>query len=105
MADVINRDDPRRHDVTAVLISHLAFANSHSPPEDVHALDVDRLCVPEITFISFRREGVVLGVGAIRELDPFQGEIKSMHTTDVARRQGVGRMIVQHLLDLARSRS
>ena len=104
MADVIELDDPRRPDVTALLIAHLAFAKSNSPPEDVHALDVDRLCVPEITFISLRREGVLLGLGALREMDSYQGEIKSMHTAATARKQGVGRKIVEHLLDLARSR-
>jgi putative acetyltransferase len=97
-------DDPRAADVRALLERHLAYANEHSRPEDVHALDVDGLLDPSVTFFSARRDGGLLGVGAIKQLAPDQAELKSMHTAHAARRTGVGRAIVEHLLGVARAR-
>lgn len=97
-------DDPRAADVRTVLQTHLAFARSVTPLCDVHALDVDGLLDPSVTLFTARRGGAVLGVGALRELDSTHGEIKSMHTTEAARGQGVGRAIVDHLLAVAAER-
>jgi putative acetyltransferase len=101
---VIERDDPRREDVQALLHSHLSFAAEHSPPEDVHALDTDGLAAEGISFFSLRSDGVLLGVGALKEVEPGHGEIKSMHTAAAARGQGVGRAMLDHLLSTARQR-
>lgn len=101
---VVGPDDPVAPDVQALLVRHLAFANDHSPPEDVHALDVTALQVPSITFVSARADGSLLGVGAIKELDPTHAELKSMHTTVEARGRGVGRAVLTHLLGLATAR-
>jgi len=98
---VIAPDDPESGDVMALLESHLAFARAESPPEHVHALDVDRLLDPAVTFFSARRNGVVVGVGAIKRLDESHAELKSMHTSAAARRQGVAAAMVEHLLALA----
>ncbi|HEY7262293.1 MAG TPA: GNAT family N-acetyltransferase [Trebonia sp.] len=100
----ISVDDPRAPDVRALLERHLTFALSTTPPEHSFALDVDGLLDPAITFCSFRADGELLGVGAIKELDPGHAEIKSMHTTAVARGRGVGRAMLTHLLGIARSR-
>ncbi len=86
----------------ALLERHLAFAHELSPPEDVHALDLDGLTRPDIAFFSFRRDGELLGVGALRTLDADHGELKSMHTAQEARGQGVGSALVAHLLFEAR---
>jgi putative acetyltransferase len=101
---VIGRDDPRAADVTALLERHLEFARATTPPEFVFALDVGGLSGPAITFCSARRDGLLLAVGALKELDPRHGEVKSMHTAVEARRQGVGAAMVEHLLGLARRR-
>ena len=102
---LIAADDPRRADVVALLERHLAFANAHSPPEDVHALDLDGLLVPAISFFGARTPtSELLGIGALKELDPAHGELKSMHTAAEARGLGVGAAMVTHLLDVARSR-
>jgi putative acetyltransferase len=60
----ISIDDPRTEDVRELLERHLAFANSRSLPEDVHALDVDGLLDPAVMFVSFRRGGELLGIAA-----------------------------------------
>ena len=100
----ISIDDPRAADVRALLERHLAFANLHSPPEDVHALDVAGLLDPAITFYSFRLNGELLAVGALRRLDEEHAELKSMHTTEEARGRGIGRAMLDHLLGVARER-
>jgi putative acetyltransferase len=97
-------DDPRAADVRALLRRHLVFANAHSPPEDVHALDIDGLLDPAVTFYGFRRDGELLGVGALKHLDPRHGELKSMHTAEAARGHGVGRAVLAHLIGVARGR-
>src|SRR5919201_929644 len=98
---VIAVDDPSRDDVRSLLEQHLAFARAMTPPEDVHALDLDGLLDPAITFVSLRLEGELLGVGALKQLDSGHAELKSMHTARVARRRGVSRAIVDHLLAVA----
>ena len=100
----ITIDDPRAGDVRALLERHLAFAHSLSPPEDVHALDVDGLVDPSITFFSFRVGGRLLGVGALKRLDADHGEVKSMHTAEEARGCGIGRALLAHIIAVARDR-
>jgi putative acetyltransferase len=101
---VIEVDDPRRDDVRSLLEQHLAFARKVTPPEDVHALDLDGLLDPTITFFSLRVDGELLGVGAIKQLDAHHAELKSMHTATSARRRGVGRAILDQLLAVAAGR-
>jgi putative acetyltransferase len=102
---VIAPDDPRADDVRALLERHLAFARAVTPPGHVHALDLDGLLDPTVTFFSARRAGVLLGVGALKELDTSHGELKSMHTIEAARGQGVGGAMVEHLLAVAIERN
>ncbi len=103
-AFVVEVDDPRAEDVQALLAVHLAYADQHSPPEHVHALDLDRLLAPEVSFFSIRENGRLLGVGALKQLGERHAEIKSMHTAEAARGRGVGRAMVGHLISVARSR-
>jgi putative acetyltransferase len=97
-------DDPARADVSALLAEHLADMHATSPPESVHALDVSALQAPAVTFWTARRDGVLLGCGALKELDPAHGEVKSMRTTSAARGTGVGTALLLHLLAEARTR-
>ena len=100
----IAADDPTADDVRAVLARHLAFAHEVTPPEGVHALGVDGLAGPDITFFSARIDGRVVGVGALKELDATHAELKSLHTVEEARGRGVGRALVAHLLTAAAER-
>jgi putative acetyltransferase len=84
-------DDPRLADIRELLQRHLTFAHSHTPPQDVHALDVDGLLDPAVTFCSYRVDGQLLAVGALKQLDPRHAELKAMHTVQEARGRGVGR--------------
>jgi putative acetyltransferase len=100
----ISVDDPRRPDVRALLQRHLEFSLEQTPPEHSFALDSDGLLDPAITFFSVRSPGELLGIGAIKQLDPEHAEIKSMHTAGAARGRGVGRAMLAHLLGVARAR-
>lgn len=97
-------DDLRGEAVQALLREHLASMRSISPPESVHALDLDGLRAPNITFWSAWRGDRLVGSGALKELDPDHGEIKSMRTAAECRRQGVGAVVLRHLLAEARRR-
>ena len=97
-------DDPRAHDVRALLRRHLEFTTSQSPPEDMHALDVGGLLDPAVTLLSCRRDGELLAIGALRHLDDRHAEIKSMHTAEAARGLGLARAMLDRLIALARER-
>lgn len=101
---LITTDDPGRDDVAALLAEHLADMHATSPPESVHALDVDALRAPTITFWTAREDGLLLGCGALKELSPEHGEVKSMRTAAVARGRGVGTGVLRHIVGEARAR-
>lgn len=100
----VDVDDPARADVVALLEEHLRNMHELSPPESVHALDIAGLQSPDITFWSVREGPTLLGCGALKELDPEHGEIKSMRTPASLRRLGAGRAILRHILQEARAR-
>jgi putative acetyltransferase len=99
---IIAVDDPRSEDVGELLETHLAFSYRVSPADHVHALEIKGLLESGVTFFSARRDGRLLGVGALKRIDDAHAEIKSMHTAEVARGRGVGRAMVNHLLAFAR---
>jgi len=102
---VIRIDDLRGPEIAELLQAHLEHASRLSPPESIHALDLERLRAPEITFWSVWSERVLLGCGALQELAPDQGEIKSMHTAREHRGKGVAARLLTHILEEARARS
>lgn len=93
--------DPR---IIALLRIHLAKAREETPPESVHALDLAGLRAPEITFWAAWEDARLLGVGALKQLTPDHGEIKSMHTAEAMRGKGVGSVLVRHIIATARER-
>ena len=102
---LIRVDDLAGAEIRGLLAEHLRSMHEFSPPESVHALDIDGLRRPEITFWTAWSEAELLGCGALKELDPAHGEIKSMRTAAAHRRKGVGRAMLQHIVAEARRRS
>jgi putative acetyltransferase len=100
----IELDDLSRPQIHALLSEHLRDMYALSPPESVHALDLDRLRSPEITFWTAWEGTQLIGCGALKELDALHGEIKSMRTPEALRRRGAGRAILNHIIAVARSR-
>lgn len=105
MGLLIRKDDLKGPEIAALLQAHLEHAARHSPPESIHALDLDRLRVPEITFWSAWSNGALVGCGALKELSPDHGEIKSMHTAAAHRGKGVAARILERILEEAKVRS
>jgi putative acetyltransferase len=101
----IEVDDLSRPTIHALLNEHLKSMYELSPPESVHALDLEKLRKPGITFWSAWDGSLLLGCGALKELDRRHGEVKSMRTPAALRRRGAGRAILAHIIEVARSRS
>ena len=100
----IQPDDLTHPVIHALLNEHLQSMYALSPPESVHALDLEKLRKPEITFWSAWDGDMLLGCGALKELDDTHGEVKSMRTPLAIRRRGAGRAILEHIIAVARSR-
>ena len=100
----IEVDDLTRQEVHDLLREHLANMYELSPPESVHALDLAKLRAPDITFWTVWEDSLLLGCGALKELAPTHGEVKSMRTPKALRRRGAGRAILAHIVAEARSR-
>ena len=100
----IEVDDLSRPHVHALLEEHLASMLALSPPESVHALDLSRLRVPEITFWTVWDGASLLGCGALKQLSTTHGEIKSMRTPQALRHRGAGRAMLAHIIGVARQR-
>ena len=101
----IRLDDLRGPEIRALLEEHLRNMHELSPPESVHALDLDALRHPSITFWTAWEGVSLLGCGALKELDARHGEIKSMRTAMAHRGRGVARAILERIISEARSRS
>jgi putative acetyltransferase len=90
--------------VHALLNEHLQNMYELSPRESVHALNLEKLRVPDITFWTAWENDLLLGCGALKELDQKHGEVKSMRTPIAHRRKGAGRAILAHIIDVAKGR-
>lgn len=100
----IKRDDLSGPEIRALLGEHRQSMLSISPPESVHALDLEGLSKPDITFWTAWSGTELLGCGALRELDQSQGEIKSMRTASAHLRKGVARALLEWMLQESVSR-
>jgi len=98
------RDDLTGEPTRALITRHLAGMYASSPPESVHALDIDRLRQPDVTFWSVWIAEDIVGCGALKRLDARRGEIKSMRVADAFLGRGIGRAILNHLIEQARER-
>jgi len=101
----IRLDDLGGAEIRALLAEHLRNMHQLSPPDSVHALDLTALLKPDITFWTIWSDRELLGCGALKELTPEHGEIKSMRTATAHRGKGVGRAMLQHIMAEARRRS
>jgi putative acetyltransferase len=100
----IKIDDLKGPEIAALLEEHLQSMFLHSPPESVHALDIEALRQPEITFWTVWESGELLGCGALKELDSQHAEIKSMRTSSPHLRKGVAKRLLIHILEEAQRR-
>lgn len=100
----IVEDDLTGPEIAALLREHLAGMHATSPPESVHALDIEALRGPDITFWSAWEGAELAGCGALKEIDPEHGEIKSMRTATAHLRKGVAARLLERIVKTARDR-
>ncbi|MFF2481793.1 GNAT family N-acetyltransferase [Paenibacillus sp. NPDC058071] len=100
----IRKDDLSGEKIAMLINEHLNSMHDNSPPESVHALNLDGLKKSEITFWSAWEGDELLGCGAIKELDRSHGEIKSMRTASAHLRKGVARHMLAFILKEAKRR-
>lgn len=84
--------------------THVAFCDGTAPAESCHRLPLSALFVPEITVWGVFDGDALVAMGAMKELSATDGEIKSMHTLRAARGKGVGRLILETIVEEARQR-
>ncbi|GAA2405868.1 GNAT family N-acetyltransferase [Actinomadura vinacea] len=95
-------DDLSGPEIVAFLEEHVQEMRSITPLESKHALDLDGLRRPEVTFWSVKDGGALVGCGAIKRLDAAHAELKSMRTTSARKRSGVASLLMEHILNEAR---
>ncbi|HRI15225.1 MAG TPA: GNAT family N-acetyltransferase [Verrucomicrobiota bacterium] len=100
----IRIDDLRGPEIAALLTEHLECLAQVSPPESRHALDLERLRQPDITFWTVWTGPQLAGCGALKEIDSTHGEVKSMRTAKAHLRRGVAGMLVKHIIAEAKRR-
>ena len=101
---LIREDDLSDAEVAALLRLHLDEMHQWSPPESVHAMPIERLRAPDVTFYSLWQGGRLAACGALKQIDPCHGELKSMRAHPDFRGRGAGRAVLNHLLGEARRR-
>ena len=94
----IRIDDLSGPEIRTLLEEHLANMRSISPPESTHALPIEGLRQPEVTFWTAWEDGELLGCGALKQLDAAHGEIKSMRTVSRHLRKGVAKILLDHII-------
>ena len=94
----------KEEQVIRLLKEHHADMLSLSPPESVHALNLDALNKPNITFLSAWSNNQLAGIAAIKELGSNHAEIKSMRTAKTHLRKGVAQLLLEYIVNLAKER-
>ncbi|WP_102264944.1 GNAT family N-acetyltransferase [Mesobacillus jeotgali] len=100
----IKVDDLTGSEVISLIGEHLHGMTLHSPPESIHALGLDELKGPDITFWTVWNEEQLMGCGALKELDSHHGELKSMRTASAHLRKGVAQAMLDYIIKEARER-
>ncbi|OMI38896.1 GNAT family N-acetyltransferase [Streptomyces sparsogenes] len=94
----IETDDLSGPGIAEFLDEHVQQMRSLSPPESKHALDLDALREPGITFWVVRDGDVLVGCGALKKLDAGHAELKSMRTKAARKRSGVASLLLEHII-------
>jgi putative acetyltransferase len=101
---VVQIDDLKSAEVQRLVAEHLQGMHSNTPAGHVNALALESLMGPDLTFWTVWEGGVLCGCGALKELSPVKGEIKSMRTRPAYLRKGVGQAVLNEIFSTARGR-
>jgi putative acetyltransferase len=94
----IELDDLTHPKVAELLQQHLDDMYATSPAESVHALDLEKLRQPDISFWTVWQQQDLLGCGALKTLSAQHAEIKSMRTARQHLRKGVATHMLEHII-------
>ncbi len=100
----VRLDDLSSAEVQALVSEHMAGMMSNTPAESVHALPLDKLRQPNITFWTAWSDSELCGCGALHVLDPKHGEVKSMRTRTKFLRQGVAQAVLNEIIQTAKAK-
>ena len=101
----IREDDPASDAAMQLITAHLEHSAEHSPATSMHTLDIASLKAPDIAFWTIWAGSKLAGCGALKELDRHHGELKSMHTAEPFRGNGIGGRMAAHIISEARRRA
>lgn len=104
MAIDVRQDDLSSLEVHLLVAEHLSGMHENSPPGHINALAIQSLQAPSVTFWTAWVGGLLCGCGALKEIGPLTGEIKSMRTRPAFLRRGIGQAILEEILRVARQR-
>lgn len=96
-------DDLSGPEIARFLAEHVEQMRSLTPLESKHALDLDSLRKPDITFWSALDGDGLVGCGAIKRLDAGHAELKSMRTRPRRQRSGIASQLLEHILSEAKA--
>ena len=97
-------DDLTGPEIANLLSEHLRSLAEITPPESRHALNLDELRRPDVIFWSAWSGPDLVGCGALKEIDPYHGEVKSMRTAKASLRKGVASRVLQQIISEAKRR-
>lgn len=100
----IRQDDLSHPDVRSMLDAHLAEARVQNPDGASHALPLQELLAPYVTFWTVWSDDDLMGFGALKQISQDHGEIKSVHTAAKHRRKGVSSALMRHIIGEAKDR-
>ena len=101
MQIVIRIDDLSGDAPQSIVREHLAGMLHNTPIESVHALPLDKLKQPNITFWTAWIGSELCGCGALQTLDAQHGEVKTMRTRAKFLRKGIGQAVLSHIINHA----
>lgn len=94
----IAKESPLGPDVALLMARHTVDMHTDTPPESIHMMDASQLAIPEVFFFVMRQDGQAIGMGAFKLIESGHAEIKSMHVLSEHRRQGLSRVMLDHLV-------
>ena len=97
----IRLDDLSSKESQSIVREHMEGMLANTPIESVHALPLDKLRQPNITFWTAWIESELCGCGALQTLDALHGEVKTMRTRAKFLRKGVAQAVLSHIINYA----
>jgi GNAT superfamily N-acetyltransferase len=104
MRAIITEERPDGVDGMALIGELQTHLESFYPPEARHGFSVERMVAEGVVFFVLRVDGEAAGCGGIKLFGHEYGELKRMYVRPRFRGSGLGKMILDRLVEYARER-